>query len=69
MSETLAKGPDWVKTYDDIMQTAWKQIPEHQGILPSGPGGYFFPWEYSPYRANGSTSAESGSTGANESNR
>ncbi len=37
-------------------------VPAVQPTLPDPiQSSFFFPWEYSPYRANGTTSAESNS--------
>lgn len=48
--------------YQHIMETALRQGTE-QPSVPVAPAeaAFYFPWEYSPYRANGTTSAESGS--------
>lgn len=45
--------------YRQIMDKALEQAPE-QPVLPVAPAeaSFFFPWEYSRYRANGTTSAE-----------
>jgi hypothetical protein len=67
MAETLLNSPDRAKAYDEIMRLAMKQLPEQPGAALGGPAGFFFPWEYSPYRANGSTSAESGGNGNQKS--
>lgn len=48
------------RQYQEIMELA-RQQAQGQQVLPIMPAqtSYFFPWEYSPYRANGTTSAES----------
>jgi hypothetical protein len=45
--------------YKKIMETAAEVAPE-QPVLPAAlsEAAYFFPWEYSPYSANATTTAE-----------
>lgn len=48
--------------YRQIMDQATKEAAGY-GFVPTPvapAGAFFFPWERSPFRANGSTSAESG---------
>ena len=46
--------------YREILAKAAEQQPGHTFPQPAVTPieNFFFPWEYSPYRANGSTSAE-----------
>lgn len=52
---------DRVADYQLILEKAAEQLPavtESLEHMASAEASFFFPWEYSPYRANGTTHAE-----------
>jgi hypothetical protein len=51
---------EYRRLYEEIMSKAAQQAVYRKEGQPAPLQSHFFPWEYSPYRANGSTTSQSG---------